>query len=290
MESKTDITGLKEQKNTALIVLCIAAFVSLSFGFGYAIPSVLCPVIKGHQVAKWSKQNCTIIKKSVKTHEVVGGKSRGIAYSVDIQYLYDYQGENYLSNKYDFQDEIYKQFYDKYEDAMAIVDSFDPNCTNICYVNPQKPSEAVLSTKIYKSFKKSFLSLVFIFVGLAMIVLCIKEKKGMANLGNGLLVNQRLPKTYSSIKVRLFYFTGYLLMVLASLILTFLVGNDESNKTNYLISRILFGGMTVVGILLAIKSLFKAFILPVKVTLNPANLRVGETLKINWKVGESLVY
>ncbi|MHC4216367.1 MAG: DUF3592 domain-containing protein [Planctomycetota bacterium] len=284
MQSETEIAKLKDVKNTGVIVIFVAALFSLFLGFVLAIPSVIWPIIKGRQVANWSKQNCTILKKEVKTHNVTGD-GPGVAYSVDIQYSYDYQGVNYLSNKYDFQDEFYKQYYDDYKTARALVNSYDSNITQICYVNPQEPSEAVLSTKVDKPFKKAFFSMIGISIGFAMLGLCIGEKRRMKGIERGLLPDQSFPKTYSSTRVRCVYFMLFLLGGLAFLTLTFLLGNNEPSKTKYLIGKALYGGFAIALLFWAMKCFFKLIVLPVKITFNSANLRIGETLEVNWKVG-----
>jgi hypothetical protein len=122
-------------------------------------------------------------------------------------------------------------------------------------------------------------------VGLGLIFVCILQKRKNVRFEEGLLSGQGLPKTYSSSKVRLFYFSGYLLAFLGLLVVTLLVGNKQSGYANYLLAKIFFGGIALGSLIFVIKSLIKIFILPVKITLNPARLRIGENLEVTWKVG-----
>jgi hypothetical protein len=278
-------TTFSDRKQTGLIVILIAAMFALSCGLGYGIPSVIYPLKKAHAAKKWSKQECKIIRNEVKRHGTVGSQNSNHAYAINVQYSYTFDDVDYMSDQYDFQSAFFRQFYDTPEEAKTFTEIFDPNSSQVCYVNPEKPSEAVLSFKIHGFFKKAITSSCFMLVGLGLIFVCILQKRKNVRFEEGLLSGQGLPKTYSSSKVRLFYFSGYLLAFLGLLVVTLLVGNKQSGYANYLLAKIFFGGIALGSLIFVIKSLIKIFILPVKITLNPARLRIGENLEVTWKVG-----
>ncbi|HPS55663.1 MAG TPA: DUF3592 domain-containing protein [Sedimentisphaerales bacterium] len=141
MRKQPDIV---DKKNTAVIVLCIAAVFCFCCGFGYLTVSVLHPLIKSNKAKKWPTTKCKILESNVESCKMVGRHSRRIAYRIFIQYEYEYGGEKYHSDKYDFLDTI----FDDYKTAKKITNEFKLNNNYECFVNPDSPAEAVLRTKL----------------------------------------------------------------------------------------------------------------------------------------------
>jgi len=278
MSKQTDIV---DNKNTAIIILCIAALFCLCGGFGYLTPTVLYPLIKANNVQKWTTVECEILESDIESRKTVGGRRRGTTYKIHIQYEYEYEGEKYHSDKYDFQNAS----YDDYKTAKNIINEFKPNNNCECFVNPDKPAEAVLSTKLYKPLKKSLLSFGFILFGVGFIVVAVMERRRMKRFKRGLRQYQVAPKTYSSTGVRLFYFILCLLGALAFLFVIYLQ-NDRPKKdiSLYIFMAVLAGG-AVFMVFSAMKILFHIFRFPVTVRLSSECLNVGDELTANWNIG-----
>jgi hypothetical protein len=82
-------------------------------------------------------------------------------YSIDILYAYTVSGREYRSNQYDF---VGGSSNDRTEEE-GIVGRYQPGMKDICYINPQDPTDAVLQRQFTTSMLVGLIPAVFFFVG-----------------------------------------------------------------------------------------------------------------------------
>ncbi|MCE5341427.1 MAG: hypothetical protein LLF92_09940 [Planctomycetaceae bacterium] len=98
-------------------------------------------------------------------------------------------------------------------------------------------------------------------------------------------LNKTLPKIYSSTPVRLGYFMGYLVTALGFVLIAYLIADEKTDKMGYVIILAILGTPAIVCLCLALNRLYKVFLTPVHITFHSTNLRIGETLRIDLKIG-----
>ena len=99
----------------------------------------------GHFVAQrnvaasqgWVETRCEILEADV---NVYGDLDHGAAYTIYVQFKYEFDRQEYISDRYDFSSSAHS------DEAMprAVVSKLPPGTQTVCYVNPDDPSEAVV--------------------------------------------------------------------------------------------------------------------------------------------------
>ena len=170
-----DKTENADNKKVAATLCVIFTLILYLMFLGYSVPVLFYPTIKYFQVKSWPRQECTITECKVKTHSFSNRKGYRTGYSIQVRYSYEYDNVDYESGRFGFQDKFFKQYYYSFREAKVIAKDFrfSPNAT--CYVNPDNPSQAVLSLKIDSLFKKIFYSLLAFSMATAMMVVTVKQ-------------------------------------------------------------------------------------------------------------------
>ena len=157
--------------------MCLFFTVFLAFGLGFGYLMLFKPLYMGYIAKNWDKVKCEIVHSKVKSHS----DGDGTTYSVDILFAYDYKGQLYKSNTYNFE----TGSTSGYEDKKAVINKYPPRHHTLCYVNPEKPSQAVISRDMSTmSMLFSILPMFFILIGLGGIIGTIfyKDNKKSANI------------------------------------------------------------------------------------------------------------
>lgn len=145
----------KNISQTVGILLCLATGTSILL-----IDDVI-PRWQSVRAAKsWVKVEAVLTRHSLELPQ------EGSAYSI-IEYKYHYGNKDYSSNKYSFERRKPLLSSPKYIEGMKLV----------CYVNPQKPFQAVLSTEKRVSGETIVFSLLFILGGFLFIALVIYNNR-----------------------------------------------------------------------------------------------------------------
>ena len=126
------------------------------------------PYIKTQRAKSWIEMPCIILSASVGMHE--GDDST--TYSIDIIYQYTFEGMDYTCDDYNF----IGGSSSGYDGKKEVVDRYLTMTAPVCYVNPDKPSEAVLQRNLTAGNAYGLFGLIFVFGGLAIIVGALKKK------------------------------------------------------------------------------------------------------------------
>jgi hypothetical protein len=132
-------------------------------GTGSLYYVIIAPHLSRDEAADWEETRCVIRESSVEqsTHRSPGERHKGF-YTILVKYDYHYKGRLYTSDKYDF----YRISTGEREWKEAVVKEIPPGTQTVCYVNPENPSEAVLSRGKNVGFVTAIPGIVFLFVGL----------------------------------------------------------------------------------------------------------------------------
>lgn len=106
----------------------------------------------------WKETPCTVISSRVKSHS----DSDGTTYSVDVFYLYVFEGREHRSNRY----RVFQVSSSGRAGKEAVVKRYPPGMKAVCFVNPKNPSEAVLVRGPGWSALFGLLPLAFLAIGL----------------------------------------------------------------------------------------------------------------------------
>lgn len=113
-------------------------------------------VYRDAQTWKWPAVPCTVLESGVTDK---GGNS---PYAVHVHYQYEWQGRSYASQQLATQT---KSFSD-YSKAQRLADRFRSDTKAVCYVNANKPTDAILQRTPLWSALFIVIPLVFAFVGI----------------------------------------------------------------------------------------------------------------------------
>ncbi|HVM60445.1 MAG TPA: DUF3592 domain-containing protein [Verrucomicrobiae bacterium] len=90
------------------------------------------------QAEHWMQLPCKVVSSNMREYT-----SRSVPhYEPQIVYQYEFGGREYTSSQYDL---LYVHSSEDVDVVRRIVDRYAPGTTAICYVNPNKPGDAVLS-------------------------------------------------------------------------------------------------------------------------------------------------
>ena len=98
------------------------------------------PVYRTYQARKWVETPCTITSANVETHDGDDGDT----YSIEVSFRYQFDGQEYGGNRYDFSIGSTSGRSGK----QKIVTDLRRNRESLCFVNPDQPSESVLRRSI----------------------------------------------------------------------------------------------------------------------------------------------
>ena len=138
-----------------LIFCGIFALVGLGFFYGF----FLRPAMQVWSAGDWPAVECTITHSRVH----VNRDSDGDTYRIDIGYRYEYAGQSYASDRYDFLSFMASSGRSGKE---AIVRRYPVGQAATCFVNPDDPSEAILSRQWRGDFLFALIPVAFLGIGL----------------------------------------------------------------------------------------------------------------------------
>lgn len=123
-------------------------------------------VMQMRDAQNWVETDCVILDSRVESHT----DSDGTTYSAEIRYGYTYGGARYESDRYRFFTSSGSR-----SRAQAIVDRFPAGRETICFVDPQRPHEAVLLRDYSWDMLLGLIPLIFLIVGLGGIFFTLRS-------------------------------------------------------------------------------------------------------------------
>lgn len=148
------------------IFFVIFALVGLGITCGLVIPTA----IRYFSAKSWVETPATIVWGRVESHS---GSKGGTTYSADLFYRYTFKGREYRSNQYSMMSGSSSGRDSKQE----TVDSHPPGSTLTCFVNPEKPWQAVVKRDIGASALFALFPLPFLGIGIGGLWWSFKNKR-----------------------------------------------------------------------------------------------------------------
>lgn len=126
------------------------------------------PLMLSLDARGWAETPCTIVSAKVKSRS----SDDGTSYSVDITYAYEFDGQSYRADRYEFIGGSSSHRRGK----QRIVDQYKKAANPVCYVNPDTPSEAVLLRDMSMKNLFGLFPLLFVAAGTWILTSGVKQK------------------------------------------------------------------------------------------------------------------
>lgn len=163
----SDTSSQADQSPFSLIIFFgIFALAGLGATCGLVIPSAA----RYFSAKSWVGTPATIIWSRVKSNS---GGDDGTTYSVDLFYHYQFQGREYRSNGYN----LMSNSSSGHDSKQEIVDSHPADSPLTCYVNPQKPWQAIINRDLGASALFALFPLPFLGIGFGGMIWALKKKR-----------------------------------------------------------------------------------------------------------------
>jgi hypothetical protein len=126
------------------------------------------PIAKTIAAEAWVATPCRVLRAEVRSHD----SDDGTTYSVHILYQYEFQGQTYKSDRYEF----LGGSSSGHEGKARVVEQYRAAANPVCYVNPDKPFEAVLKRGFHAKLLLVLLPLFFLLIGVGGLVPALRGK------------------------------------------------------------------------------------------------------------------
>lgn len=251
------------------------------------------PLLQALGSKDWVEISCVIDSSEVESHR----SSDGTTYSVAIRYTYQVEGRDYQSDRYNFSTASSSGHSGK----AAVVARYPVGSEQICWVDPDDPSQAVLSRDIpgIVYFIFPFTS-VFMLIGLAALLgtagLLPKRwalpfnhrHKRVRNAPEG---TQQLKSRSSGIAKVVFitfaacFWNGIVSVFMLQLIKSYQSGHPDWFLTIFLIPFVVIGIVLIFGIFHSLLALANP---KLELTLSEASPALGDRVQLDWSSSKPL--
>ncbi|MET3872516.1 hypothetical protein J3R74_002386 [Puniceicoccus vermicola] len=165
--SKRPSRGPLGKRNLVLSLFGIPFFAA---GAGFCWFGGISPLLKSQEAQDWPEVPCTITESYVESHS----SSDGTTYSIEIRFNYEWKGKDYYGENYTFGNTSSSGRPSK----KAVVRRYPEGSQSTCFVNPDDPYEAVITTDVgWLPIGLIGFSSIFILVGGGLIVFGFRRKK-----------------------------------------------------------------------------------------------------------------
>ena len=130
----------RRKKGKRNLVLSVFGLPFLGMGLFFCWIGGLSPILQSQAAENWPQVPCTITKSYVESHS----DSDGTTYSVEIRFTYERNGKTYFGENYTFGNMSSSGRASK----AAIVRKYPEGSSQICFVNPTDPYDAVITTEV----------------------------------------------------------------------------------------------------------------------------------------------
>ena len=137
MSSLSSTQPISNSAKRGGIGLAIFGSIFALFGVGFLIPVFLLPMMHIIAARTWREVPCTILRSQVESH---AGSKGGQTYTIKISFEYEFGDIHYVGTHYDFSVGSSSGFTYR----QAIVRRLHRGAHAVCYVNPNRPAEAVI--------------------------------------------------------------------------------------------------------------------------------------------------
>ncbi len=157
--------GLGGRRSRAPLLFFVVFFL---VGSGFMVPFAIVAV-RAMAARNWAPTPCVVVSSQVKRHK----GSKGSTYSIEMTFRYKFDGKEYESHTYDFS----LGSSSGYRSKARVVKQHPPGKRTTCYVNPRKPSQAVISRRVPGMVWFAFIPGIFVVVGLGGFVATVRARR-----------------------------------------------------------------------------------------------------------------
>ncbi len=280
--SKAAKAGKKMNQKNFLIMFGLAFF---CIGSVFAYMLLIGPLLGIWKARNWVETPCRIVSAEVGVHDGDDGNT----YSIDIVYEYTLNEKKYTADRYDFIGGSSSGYHGKQE----VVDQYKNAENPVCYVNPERPSQAVLVRDLTIRNAVGLFPIPFVVIGAAVLIAGLRHrpKTGQAawlpDSGDDIPDGQTfltpdstpLKKLLVVIAICLFW-NGIVSVFLYLVVQGFKRDQPEWFLTIFLIPFVAVG----LGLIVAIFYQLLALLNPrYRLVLQPEKLHPGTSGMINWQ-------
>ena len=261
-------------------------FAGAGVGYFFIFPAI----IKSLNADDWIKTPCMVRSSRVQTHH----GSDSTTYSVDIVYVYSFNGRQYRSGQYSFMGGSSSG----YQGKAAVVRQYPAGKEAVCYVNPDNPAEAVLKKELGAGVFFAGIPILFMAIGLGGAVFSLRRGKTAGVVTNlagkpmdagdprhrasGPLIlkpkTSRAGKIIGSIVISLFW-NGIVSVFVYQAFTGWQAGHPDYFLMVFMIPFVLIGLVMIGSIFYFIMAAFNPR--PV-IVLSKTTLRLGDSVPVNW--------
>lgn len=275
-------TNPKNQRRVMVIFFAIFFIAGSAIGwFMFARP-----LLKIKASEDWSKKPCTIVSSRIKESR----SDKSTTYKVDIVFKYSFNRVEYVSETYDFMSGSDSDYSSKRQ----VIRRYPPGRSTYCYVNPEEPSEAVISREFNSSWWFVLIPIIFMFIGAGGVIGTLIKKKKRKYIyspdeeqynGETVLKIKSSPlKNLIGITFFALVWNGIISIFIVEDVRSWQAGNIEWFLTLFMIPFVMVGIGTIVAFFYYFIALFNS-----KLVLVISNSRpqVGEKVILSWKIFNS---
>lgn len=163
-------TALRATRTKGLGKYGLAALFALFaiVGGGMLYPLGIKPIAKTIAAESWVTTPCRVLQAEVRSHD----SDDGTTYSIYILYRYEFNGQTYKSDRYEF----VGGSSSGYRGKARTVALYEAASNPVCYVNPDNPSEAVLKRGFHAKLLLALFPLPFLLIGVGGLTATLRGK------------------------------------------------------------------------------------------------------------------
>jgi hypothetical protein len=150
------------------IPLAIFGSIFALCGFAFLIPFFGLPMLHILEARGWREVPCTILNSQVLSHP---SDESGSTYSIKMSFEYDFGDVRYVGTHYNFS----SGSSSGHDYRQAIVQRLHHGTHTVCYVNPNRPAEAVIDRGVGREMWFALLPLVFVIIGVSIVVHAVRK-------------------------------------------------------------------------------------------------------------------
>ncbi len=166
-------TALRETRSKGMGKYGLAALFAVFaiVGGGMLYPLGIKPIAKTIAAESWAVTPCHVVQAEVRSHD----SDDGTTYSIYILYQYEFHGQTYKSDRYDF----VGGSSSGYRGKARTVALYEAASNPVCYVNPDNPSEAALKRGFHAKLLLALFPLPFLLIGIGGLTAILRGKIGV---------------------------------------------------------------------------------------------------------------
>jgi hypothetical protein len=284
-------TGSKPKENRSISagarsgkgVGCLVFTIFLITGATGTFFLLVAPLGRVLDARNWIATPCTIISSEVGYHR---GEDSA-TYSIDIYYRYEFDGREYRTDRYDFMGGSSSGR----ERKARVVRDFPAGSTQTCWVNADRPDEAVLNRDFRPVMLFGLIPLVFVVIGAIGLLGGFGgggrvRGPGMTepDLGGPVALKRKVSPLGKLIGMLVFclFWNGIISIFLFAVVQGWMKGDGSIFMTLFMLPFVLIGLGTLAGVVYFILALFNP---EPRLKLESGRIAIGESASVDWTIG-----